>query len=156
MSRLEVSMVAARCDMKLLGLPAYLALLLPCDSLANKLEAPGTVEARVDGSFSYQGMFTAGPDSVQISSAGWAGFLNVSGGLIEDCFCYPGVCVFEAGETKTLTVKGNLQDPKQHGSVITWVAICDEPDLSVTTIVLPFGTSPVEAKTWTDIKALYR
>jgi hypothetical protein len=136
---------------------ACLGLLFPLASLAHDLQAPGVVEAGSDGSFSYEWVFTAGPGAALLAGAGWDGLVNVSGGRHGDCFCEPVICTREAGETTTFSVQGKLADPTQQGSVSNWVALCgDDPSLQVSTVVMPFGTVPVEATTWSCIKALYR
>jgi hypothetical protein len=133
-----------------------LGLFSPLAIMSHNLDAPDMVQASIDGSFGYEWVFTAGPGSALIAGSGWDGLANVSGALHGDCFCVPEICMLEEGETTTFSVRGNLQDPNQPGSVMNWVALCDALDLNVPTVVLPFGTVPIEAKTWSQIKALYR
>ena len=131
-------------------------LLLPLSGRPHDLQAPETVEARIDGSFSYEWVFTAGPRSALIEGSGWDALANVSGGLHGDCFCVPDICLLKEGEKTTFTVNGNLQDPSQNGFVRNWVFLCEEAGVNVTTVILPFGTMPLGVNTWSRIKALYR
>ena len=109
-----------------------LLLLVPLTGLAHTLEAPQTVRAQLDGSFTYEWVFKAGPGSVVVAAFGWSGVDNVEGGLVSDCFCDPG-CVLHEGESIVETVSGMLTDPTRRGVVRNWVAPCAGPEFQVPT-----------------------
>jgi hypothetical protein len=118
---------------------AYVALavpvfVLPSMARAHTFEVPSTVQARVDGSFSYQATFTAG-SPVDVAGEGFESLVNASPPQSHgDAFCMFGV---EAGQTQIVAVDGRLNNPMQPGQLRAWFAPCDEPTLSGETTVLP-------------------
>ena len=111
--------------------------LLPVTGLAHTLEAPATVQAAADGSFSYEIVFTVGPGSVLIAGSGWTGVQNVPDQLHGDCFCFLPGCTAEEGEVSVLLVTSTLGDPTLPGLVRNWVAFCLESDIETFTTILP-------------------
>jgi hypothetical protein len=128
--------------------------LFPVTGLAHTLEAPDTVLAAEDGSFSYEVVYTIGPGSVLFGGSGWTGVQNVPGQMHGDCGCIPG-CELEEGYVGGFFVTATLGNPGLQGSVDNWVAFCGDPDLGSTTIIMPAGPVPILPSTWGAIKALY-
>jgi hypothetical protein len=125
------------------ALIAFVSLLLsPGSGLAHTLDIPETVVANVDGSFSFQAVFTAGPGTATVAAASWFGVENVAGGLVADCFCSPG-CILEEGEELPVFVDGALTDPTAPGLVSVEVAFCEGGTMSAEVQILPFQISPI-------------
>ncbi|MFC1572643.1 T9SS type A sorting domain-containing protein [Candidatus Eisenbacteria bacterium] len=114
-----------------------LLLVLPLPLQAHTLHAPETVQAAIDGSFSYDLTFTVGPGTALLGGIGWWGVQNVAGEMHGDCFCIPEFCLFEQGEIIVFPVEGVLIDPTELGLVDNWVSLCDRSSFPLLTTILP-------------------
>jgi hypothetical protein len=128
--------------------------LFPVTGLAHTLEAPDTVLAVSDGSFTYKFVFRAGPGSAIVAAIAWQGVQNAQGGGVADCFCSPG-CLYDEGESFSFPVEGSLLDHSLPGVFDVSVEFCDEPGIATRTTILPAGPVPVRRSTWGAIKSLY-
>jgi hypothetical protein len=128
---------------------------LAAPAAANTLSAPDTVYATQDGSFGYTLTVTIDPDSAVIAGLGWDSGTNTNGGFHGDCFCTPD-CRIGPGEEVTWDVQGILVNPALPGEALNWIAFCGDPDIHVTTTVMPYDPTPTRATTWGRIKVLYR
>lgn len=130
-------------------------LLLPVTTLAHVLAAPDSAEANVDGTFSVRAVLTVGPGPAIIAAHEWYGVTNIGGGIVADCFCFPG-CPLEEGETFEVPAKGALTDPRAPGVLEFGVEFCNGPSLLARTRILPNPATAVEIGTWTRLRQLYR
>jgi hypothetical protein len=128
---------------------------VPSSAPAHTLEAPASIMAASDGSFSYPWRLTVGPDSALAAGSGYDAGDNVTGSWHGDCLCHPDFCWMKPGQTIEMTVVGVLNDPASPGTVWNWAAFCGEPDVVVETTVLPFDPSPARKTTWGRLKVLY-
>ena len=125
---------------------------LPAASSAQTLDAPATVQAAVDGSFSYQATFTAGPGGDNIYAYVVENLENTDVGIFfGDLFC---VSPLAAGEQRLIElpqspglIAGSLVDPGLQGTIEVQVdtdcSCCSQTpgsglQLTVTTTILPF------------------
>ena len=149
-TRLEVTMGPSM-------IPLFFMLLMaiPFSAQANTMDAPASLMAGPDGSFSYTITVTIGPDSVLVAGFGWDNIANVEGAIHGDCFCLPN-CWLEPGEILEFDVEGQLVDPESAGTIRNWIAFCAEADISLETGIQPFDHTAVETTTWGRLKSLYR
>ena len=134
----------------------FLLLSSPLAGLTHTLDAPDTLMANEDGSFSYKWVFRAGPDSASYMGYGWSGEDNVGMGSHVDCFCVPGQCTVAEGDSVVFPVVADLVDRTQPGRVRNWFASCDGHDLQTNTTILPHTPTSTGAGSWGRIKALFR
>ena len=78
---------------------------VPHNVSAHTLQAPDTLTADAHGQFSFQAIFIAGPATL-LSSYGQISQNVGPGDWVADCFCNPGFCTIQDGETLGIAVQG--------------------------------------------------
>lgn len=86
------------------------------DARPHTLVGPASVPADASGEFFYEVTLMIGPGEFEFASYEYYGLENFESGLIGDCFCDE-TCTLAEGESLTLDVWGQLDDPTRPGRV---------------------------------------